>query len=50
MEQGKKVPPKKAYSSPTLWVHGGIGELTKTAAMGGTVSDTRGGGMDFRTS
>ena len=30
MDQEKKVPEKRPYSSPTLWVHGGIGELTQS--------------------
>lgn len=30
MDQEKKVPEKKPYSSPILRVHGGIEELTQT--------------------
>ena len=41
MEQQKKLPEKKPYSSPTLWVHGGIGELTQTGMHFGMKVDVR---------
>ena len=41
MDQEKKVPEKRPYSSPTLWVHGGIGELTQASAHFGKKVDTR---------
>lgn len=50
MDQEKKVPEKRPYSSPRLWVHGGIGELTQSVgAMSGTHVDVRGKTTDFRT-
>jgi hypothetical protein len=50
MAQEKKVPEKRPYSSPTLWVHGGIGELTQAAGLkAGVHADTRGKAMDLRT-
>jgi hypothetical protein len=49
MEDEKVVPPKKRYCCPTLWVHGGIEELTQTKGKAGAKADTRGATMDFRT-
>ena len=49
MAQEKKVPEKRPYSSPTLWVHGGIGELTQTGKRAGVHADVRGMAMDLRT-
>ena len=49
MAQEKKVPEKRPYSSPTLWVHGGIGELTQAGNMSGVHVDSRGKAMDLRT-
>jgi hypothetical protein len=49
MAQEKKVPEKRPYSSPTLWVHGGIGELTQAGTMTGVHVDTRGKAKDLRT-
>jgi hypothetical protein len=45
----EKVPEKKQYSSPILWVYGGIAELTQSSGMTGSISDTRGLAMDSRT-
>jgi hypothetical protein len=41
---------KTAYNTPTLWVHGGIEQLTKTIGKKGIHPDTRGKIGDFRTS
>lgn len=49
MDEGKKVPEKKRYSSPILWVHGGIGELTQTGMHTGLQKDSRGAAMDLRS-
>jgi len=40
-KQEKKVIEKKPYSSPILWVHGGIGELTQTSTQFGPNIDVR---------
>lgn len=41
MDRGRKVPGKKPYTSPTLWVHGGIGELTQSSKHKGFKVDVR---------
>ena len=46
MGHEKKVSEKRPYSSPTLWVHGGIEELTQTSTHMGTKVDIRGKGAD----
>jgi hypothetical protein len=42
--------PKKPYSQPTLRVYGGIQDVTKASSNPGSMSDTRFGMMDNRTS
>ena len=51
MEQESKVPmpTRKPYTTPTLWVHGGFEDLTKTIALFGTKVDGRGNSADNRT-
>ena len=49
MEIEGTIPTKKPYTSPTLWVHGGIEELTQLNANMGAKTDTRGKASDTRT-
>jgi hypothetical protein len=49
MEQDRGVPLKKPYTSPSLWVHGGIEQLTQNAGVMGKKADTRGKIADTKT-
>ena len=50
MERVAKIEPKKPYTTPTLWVHGGFEELTKTSMIiNRSQVDGRGISADRRT-
>ena len=49
MGKEKEKKPKITYNVPTLWVHGGIEDLTQSAGMMGLKADTRGKIGDFKT-